>query len=146
MTAEPRSSSAPLLMITAALAIGAGLVIAALLLVSTGRSGDAPKGPFLLGSTAGLREEVEKSPVYIADPTGGDGLWLELRGKELVALSAVPPGNPDDCTVRWRDSVGAYEDCDGERYDGDQLAMYPLEPRDGSLYVDTRRVVEPSGG
>jgi hypothetical protein len=150
MTAEPgatpRWSSTPLLVITAALAIGAGLVIAALLLVATGRSGDAPKGPFPIGSTAGLREEVEKSPVYIADPTGGDGLWLELQDGRLVALSAVPPGRPSSCTVRWRDSVKAYEDCDGKRYDGDQLARYPLQRREGSLYVDTRRVEAPSKG
>jgi hypothetical protein len=146
MTAKPRWSSTPLLVITAVLAIGVGLIIAALLLVSTGRGGDAPKGPFLLGSTAGLREEVEKSPVYIADPTGGNGLWLELQGDALVALSAVPPGNPDDCTVRWRDSVGAYEDCHGDRYDSEELARYPLERRTGSLYVDTRRTEAPSGG
>jgi len=143
MTAEPRSSSVPLLLITAALAIGAGLVIAALLLVASGRGGDAPNGPFPLGSTAGLREEVKKSPVYIADPTGGEGIWLQLRAKEIVALSAVPPGNAKDCTVRWRDSVGAYEDCDGKRYDPDQLSTYRLVPRNGSLYVDTRRVEEP---
>jgi hypothetical protein len=141
--AEPRWSSTPLLVITAALAIGAGLVIAALLLVATGQSGDVPKGPFLLGSTAGLREEVEKSPVFIADPTGGDGLWLELRGREIVAVSAVPPGNTSNCTARWRDSVDAYEDCNGKRYDGDQLATYPLEQREGSLYVDTRRAEAP---
>ena len=50
----------------------------------------------------------------------------------------MPPGNAEDCTVRWRDSVDAYEDCNGKRYDGDELASYPLEQRDGSLYVDTR--------
>lgn len=141
--AKPRWSSTPLLVITAALAIGAGLIIAALLLVATSQSGDVPKGPFPLGSTAGLREEVEKSPVYIADPTGGNGLWLELQGEQLVALSAVPPGSPSSCTVRWRDSVDAYEDCDGKRYRGDQLATYPLEQREGSLYVDTRRADPP---
>jgi hypothetical protein len=148
MTAKPSSeqrwSSTALLVITAAVAIGAGLIIAALLLVASGRSGDAPEGPFLLGSTAGLREEVEKSPVYIADPTGGEGLWLERRGGKFVALVAVPPGGSSDCAVRWRDSVGAYEDCDGERYDGEELATYALEQRDGSLFVDTRRVEEPA--
>ena len=142
-TTRPRWSSTPLLIITAALTIGVGLVIAALLLVASGRSGDAPKGPFLLGSTAGLRDEADKSPVYIADPTGGEGLWLERRGKQLVALSAVPPGNPTDCTVRWRDSVDAYEDCNGKRFDADQLATYPLVERGDSLYVDTRRVEGP---
>jgi hypothetical protein len=146
MTAKPSSSSTPLLVITAALAIGAGLIIAALLLVATGRGGSAPKGPFPLGSTAGLREEVDKSPVYIADPTGGDGLWLERRGKEFVAVVAVPPGGSSDCTVRWRGSIDAYEDCDGNRYDSRELSTYPLEQRNGSLYVDTRRVEEPARG
>ena len=94
MTAKPRSSSTLLLVVTAAVAIGAGLVIAGLLLVATGRGGDAPKGPFPLGSVEGLRDEVEKSPVYIADPTGGEGLWLELDGDRFVALAAVPPGRP----------------------------------------------------
>ncbi len=146
MTANLRSSSTPLLIITAALAIGVGLIIAALLLVSTGQSGNAPKGPFALGSAAGLRSDVKQSPVYIADPTGGDGLWLELAGKKIVALSAVPPGNPQSCAVRWRDSVKAYQDCKGKRFQGEQLAMYPLELRNGSLFVDTRHAVAPTTG
>jgi len=145
MTAKSRSSSTPLLIITGALTIGVGLIVAALLLVSTGQSGDAPKGPFPLGSAAGLRDEVKKSPVYIADPTGGDGLWLELQGKEFVALAAVPPGRSGNCTIRWRDSIKAYEDCKGTRYHPDELATYPLELRDRSLYVDTRRTVAPTG-
>ena len=150
MAAEPRPSkrglsSTPLLVITAALAIGVGLVIAGLLLIATGRSGDAPKGPFPLGSAAGLRDEVKKSPVYIADPTGGEGLWLELDGKQFVAIAAVPPGRSGDCTVRWRDSVAAYEDCKGKRYHAGELATFPLDLRNGSLYVDTRKTQPPAG-
>jgi hypothetical protein len=142
MSTEPQSSSTRLLVITATLAIAAGIIVAALLLLATG-GGDAPRGPFALGSARGLREEVRKSPVYIADPTGGEGLWLALHGKQIVALSAVPPGNSKTCTVRWRDSVNAYEDCKGERYDGDELDRFPLEVRKGSLYVDTRRLASP---
>jgi hypothetical protein len=146
MTAKLRSSSTPLLIITAALAIGVGLIIAALLLVSTGQSGNAPRGPFALGSADGLRGDVQQSPVYIADPTGGDGLWLALHDKDFVAVAAVPPGRSGNCTVRWRDSVKAYQDCHGKRYHADQLSTYPLELRNGTLYVDTRRVVGPKAG
>jgi hypothetical protein len=144
MSATRQSSSTRLLIITAAIAIGVGLIVAALLLVATG-GGDAPKGPFPLGSAAGLRDEVKKSPVYIADPTGGEGLWLALHGKEFVALSAVPPGTSGSCTVRWRDSVKTYQDCNGKRYHDDELATYPLVLRNGSLYVDTRRLEQPTG-
>jgi hypothetical protein len=126
--------------ITLVAAVAAGLVVAGLLLFATSRGGDAPAGPFALGSADGLRRNVrEEGPVYFADPTGGEGLWLDRRDGELVALVAVPPGGDRDCTVRWRDSIGSYVDCDDRRYSADELAVYPVEVRDGLLYVDTRR-------
>ncbi len=144
MTATSKTSTTTLLIITGALAIGVGLIVAALLLVSTGQSGNAPKGPFLLGSAAGLRDEVKQSPVYIADPTGGDGLWLDRLGKGFVAFSVIPPGRSANCSIRWRDSIKAYQDCKSRRYHSDQLATYPLDLRKGLLYVDTRRTVGPT--
>ncbi len=145
-TASPASASATrVLVLTAIAAIAAGLVIAGLLLFATGRSGGAPKGPFALGSVAGLRDEVKQSPVYIADPTGGAGLWLALRDNEIVALSAVAPGNSSSCTVRWRGSVNAYEDCKGARYQAKDLATFPLRRKAGILFVDTRRAIVPPG-
>jgi hypothetical protein len=123
----------------------AGLFIAALLLISTGQSGPSPKGPFLLGSTASLRDEIEQSPVYVADPTGGEGLWLALARGRIVALAAVPPGGSSDCTVRWRSSINAYQDCHGKRYRADALATYTTKNHEGSLFVDTRHTNPPAG-
>lgn len=142
MTSAASQSSVRFYLFAAIAAIAAGLVIAGLLWWTSGRGGGVPSGPFSLGLVEGLQENVEEEgPVYIADPTGGEGLWLDLDGTELVALVAVPPENPRDCPVRWRDTIGSYTDCADVRYDAEDLDRYLVVRREGLLIVDTGRTI-----
>lgn len=147
MTTPATGSTVRVFVYAAIAVIVAGLAIAGLLLWASGRGGDVPAGPFSLGVAASLTTNVEEEgPVYVADPTGGVGLWLDLVDDELVALVAIPPDGRADCPVRWRDSIGFYTDCADERYDPDELDRYAVRRRDGKLIVDTRRTIPPEVG
>ncbi|HZJ26675.1 MAG TPA: hypothetical protein VFF40_06655 [Acidimicrobiia bacterium] len=147
MTSTPGQGTVRAFVFAAIAAIAAGLAVAGLLLWATSRGGGVPSGPFSLGSAEGIQENVrDEGPVYVADPTGGGGLWLDLEGDDLVALVAVPPAGPQNCAVRWRDSIGSYSDCDGARFDSDELDRYVVRRRDGLLIVDTSRTIAPEAG
>jgi hypothetical protein len=146
--ASRRSDTRVLLIATAAV-IGAGLLIAAAILLVSGRA-DTPAvtGPIPFGFAKSLTTKVEKGgPVAYAGTTGDTGFWLALEDGELVALQIRKPGT-DSCNVRWAGSVNSFLDCNGDKVRTTQLARFPTEvpksgDRKGNLLVDLRHTDPP---
>jgi hypothetical protein len=83
--------------------------------------------------------------LYFANPTGGDGFWLDVEDGELVALVLDRP-DTKDCVVKWKAQRDAYVDCNGDALSSNDLDRYKVTigPRDGSpknsVYVDLRKI------
>lgn len=135
-------------LIVATLAVlAAGLVIAAAILLVSGRSKTpALRGPIPFGYAKSLQAKVKTGgPVAYAGTTGDTGFWLAIEHGKLVALKIRRPGS-SDCNVRWAGSVDSFLDCNGKRVRTDQLARYPIEiPKRGGdkgiLLVDLRHTI-----
>jgi len=148
----PARSDRSLLIVTGLLVVAAGLVFTAVLFFATG--GDTSTGkpaPVFIGLRKGLVDNInEDGPRYQANPFGGDGFWLDVEDGELVAFVLDSPG-PGRCTVKWRESRGAYIDCHDQPVDPGDLDRYPViigsraGSPDDSVYVDIR-TVEPAPG
>ena len=142
-----RRSDARALIVAAAAVTGAGLLVAVLILVATGRGGSPREDvPLDLGVAAGITQELrDGGPYYVANPFGGRGIILALEDGEIVALSITRPGT-DDCTVRWRDSKDGFQDCDGNVLQSTDLARYATRvetegDQRGELLVDLRQLL-----
>jgi len=143
-----RGSDTRALVLAAVGAVAAGLLVALALWAATGRGGSPTEyQPFDAGVAAGIKADLKDGgPYYVADPFGGDrSILFALEDGELVALSITRPGT-DDCTVRWRDSRGGFEDCDGNLLESNQLARYATAigtegVQKGALLVDLRELL-----
>jgi len=138
-------SDARLLITATAAVIAAGLLIAAVLLIASGRGG-SPKRyePFSAGLARDLRQELrDGGPFFVADPFGGNrSLLFALEDGQLVALSSTAPGTTS-CAVRWKGTVDRFVDCHGDRYVSTQLDRYESDEAEtgsqkGLLLVDLR--------
>jgi hypothetical protein len=128
--------------------IAAGLVIALVLLVATGReSGHKKAGPFPAGLASAVKSELkEGGPYFFPDPFGGSrNMLLALEDGKVVALSNIVP-NSKTCTVKWRGTLDSFVDCHGDKLKSTELARYELSiPKRGDfkgvLLVDPRQLV-----
>lgn len=109
---------------------------------------------FNAGGAENLAEQIgDGGPLLFSDLVGGERDIVlqhvaddDRRG--WLAFAARPAGAPRDCTVQWQpddeefallDADGEVSgDCDGRTFpvDGTGLPQYPVELRDGDLYVD----------
>ncbi|HZP27907.1 MAG TPA: hypothetical protein VFC99_03055 [Acidimicrobiia bacterium] len=150
MPAAP--SDRRILVIAFAMVAAAGVLIAAALFFATGGGKGDPKqtGPLYLGLASDLRSAINKgSPLYFANPFGGNGFWLDRQAGRFVALDLVLP-NTHDCEVRWKGRVDSYVDCHGDKVGIDDLDRFavrlaPSGNSGQSVYVDLRkRIPAPS--
>ena len=127
------------------LVVVAGVLVALVLLLATGRASSPTKyEPFDAGAVRDIERLLkEGGPYYVADPFGGDrSIMFALEDGEVVALSTTLP-NTRDCTVFWRDSRKAFVDCNDDRHESTDLARYrtTIETKTGAndlLLVDLR--------
>jgi hypothetical protein len=147
MTAMPAApSDRRILVFAIALVAFAGILIAAALFFATGGGKGDPKqtGPLYLGLASDLRSQIAKgSPLYFANPFGGNGFWLDRQNGSFVALALVLP-HTHDCEVKWKGRQDSYVDCHGDKVTIDDLDQYKVSFRNGGnsgrgLYVDLRR-------
>ncbi len=142
----PSRSDRQVLIFATIIVIVAGLVAAGLIFLATGGTNDTPKtAPLFLGLEPELSSTIGTGgPLYFANPFGGRGFWLDQENGKIVALAIDLPKN-SDCLVKWRDSRKAYVDCNGNKFQVDDLDRYLVSvgsvgrgsPKD-SLYVDLR--------
>jgi hypothetical protein len=144
MPAAP--SDRRILVFAIALVVFAGILIAAALFFATGGDKGDPKqtGPLYLGLASQLRSDIKKgSPLYFANPFGGNGFWLDRKDGSFVALDIVLP-NTHDCQVKWRGRVDSYVDCHGDKVGLTDLDQFQVSLRKRGhlgrgVYVDLRK-------
>jgi hypothetical protein len=147
-------SDAKLLMVAAGAVIIAGLLVAAVLLLATGRASSPTKYvAFPAGDATAIRKDLKSGgPFFYPDPFGGDrNILLALEDGQVVALSDIKP-DTKDCRVRWRGSIDSFVDCHDDKVQSTDLARYQSEigqigDNKGELLVDLRRLqAAPAGG
>jgi len=138
-------SDAKLLFMAAGGVVVAGLLVAAVLLLATGRAASPTKYvAFPAGDATAIRNDLEDGgPFFFPDPFGGDrNILLALEHGNVVALSDVKPGT-EDCRVRWRGSIDSFVDCHDGKVQSTDLARYQtaigrIGGNKGELLVDLR--------
>ena len=153
MAAMPAApSDRRILVFAIALVTVAGILIAAALFFATGGAKGDPKqtGPLYLGLASELRAEIKKgSPLYFANPFGGNGFWLDRQSGNFVALDIVLPSTRD-CQVEWKGRQNSYIDCHGDKValaDLDQfkVTLHNAGSSGQSVYVDLRKRIPAAG-
>jgi len=145
-------SDAKLLIVATGGVVVAGLLVAAVLLLATGRASSPTKYvPFDAGVAASIKSELkEGGPYFYADPFGGDrSILLAIEDGKIVALSDVRPGTKA-CRIRWRGSIDSFVDCNDEKLTSRELARYRTDvstfgKSKGELFIDLRNL-EPAPG
>jgi hypothetical protein len=131
--------------VAAAAVIAAGLVVALVLLVATGReSGQKKAGPFPAGLASAVKSDLKDGgPYFFPDPFGGNrNMLLALEDGKIVALANIVP-NSKTCTVKWKGTIDSFVDCHGDKLKSTELARFALSvPKQGSfkgvLLIDPR--------
>ncbi len=149
-TMAPSREDTRILVFATLLVVIAGVIVALVLLLATGRASSPTKyEPFDAGAARDVERLLEEGgPYYVPDPFGGSrSIMFALEDGEVVALSTVMPGTKD-CRVLWRDSRDAFVDCNDARHQSTDLARYvtTVEPREGAndiLFVDLRKKEPP---
>ncbi len=141
----PRLSDRRLLLLTGSFLVVAAVFFGGVLWLATMRD-ESSKGAFFIGLERPLKTHIhEGSPLYFANPSAGDGFWLDIEDGQLVALVLDRPDSKD-CVQKWKDQQDAYIDCNGDAFQSTQLDRYrvTIGPRNGSpkksVYVDLRKV------
>ena len=150
MAVALQRSDAKLLLVAAGAVIVAGLLVAAVLLLATGRASSPTKYvAFPAGDIRAIRTDLKKGgPFFYADPFGGNrSILMALEDGKVVALSAVKPGTKD-CHVRWRGSIDSFVDCNDQKLRSDQLDRFQSSVAEigkykGELLIDLR-IKEPA--
>jgi hypothetical protein len=140
-------SDAKLLLVAAGAVIVAGLLVAAVLLLATGRASSPTKYvAFPAGDATAIRKDLKSGgPFFYPDPFGGNrNILLAIEDGQVVALSDIKPGTKD-CRVRWRGSIDSFVDCNDDKVQSSDLARYQSEVGEigankGELLVDLRRL------
>jgi hypothetical protein len=138
-------SDAKLLLVATGAVVIAGLLVAAVLLLATGRaSGPTKYTAFPAGDATAIRSDLKSGgPYFYPDPFGGDrNILLAVEDGKVVALSDVKPGTKS-CRVRWKGSVNSFVDCNGDKLRSSDLARYQSEvgklgANKGELLIDLR--------
>jgi hypothetical protein len=149
----PSRDDTKILVFATFLVVVAGVLVAVVLLLATGRASSPTKyEPFEAGAARDIERLLkEGGPYYVADPFGGSrSIMFALEDGEVVALSTTLP-NTKDCTVFWRESRKAFVDCNDDRHQSTDLARYAtsIDPRQGAndiLLVDLRKREPPPSG
>jgi hypothetical protein len=136
--------------IATAAVILAGLVVAAVILIGTGRESSQKKaGPFPAGLASAIKSDLKDGgPYFFPDPFGGDkNMLLALEDGKIVALANVVP-NSKDCAVKWKGSQHAFVDCHGDKLQSTELARYASSVGEsgnlkGILLIDPRELLPP---
>ena len=144
MPAAP--SDRRILVIAFAMVTFAGILIAAALFFATGGGKGEPKqtGPLYIGLASDLRSSINLgSPLYFANPFGGNGFWLDREAGKFVALDLVLP-NTNNCQVEWKGRENSYVDCHGDKVGKDDLQRFKVSLAQSgtagqSVYVDLRK-------
>ena len=145
-------SDAQLLLVAAGSVVLAGLLVAAVLLLATGRASSPTRYvPFDAGVASSIKQELKDGgPYFVADPFGGDRtILLAIEGGKVVALSDILPGTTS-CRVRWRGSLDSFVDCHDDKLRSTQMARYRTEigllgANKGELLIDLRHREPPPG-
>jgi hypothetical protein len=140
-------SDAKLLLVATGAVIVAGLLVAAVLLLATGRASSPTKYvAFPAGDATAIRKDLKSGgPFFYPDPFGGNrNILLAIEDGQVVALSDIKPGTKD-CRVRWRGSIDSFVDCNDDKVQSSDLARYQSEvgqigANKGELLVDLRRL------
>src|SRR5664279_5319729 len=105
-----------------------GLVVAAIILLITGRAKNPEiKGPVAFGIARNIRATAKAGgPYAFAGNSGDDGFWMAIEDGKLVALKIQKPGTKD-CNVIWKGSRNTFVDCNGDAIKMRQLARYPID-------------------
>ena len=140
-------SDAKLLLVATGAVIVAGLLVAAVLLLATGRASSPTKYvAFPAGDATAIRKDLKSGgPFFYPDPFGGNrNILLAIEDGKVVALSDIKP-DTKDCRVRWRGSIDSFVDCHDDKIQSTDLARYQSEVGEigankGELLVDLRRL------
>ena len=146
----PSRDDTRILVFATLLVVVAGVLVALVLLLATGRASSPTKyEPFEAGAARDIERLLkEGGPYYVPDPFGKErSIMFALEDGEVVALSTTLPGT-EDCVVFWRDSRKAFVDCNDDRHQSTDLARYETAtrtPENGNslLYVDLRKRIPP---
>jgi len=138
-------SDAKILIVATGAVIVAGLLVAAVLLITTSRASSPTKyTAFDAGVAQSIRKDLKSGgPFFVPDPFGGDrSILLAIEDGKVVALSDLKPGTKD-CRIRWRGSINSFVDCNDKKIKSTALARYQSEvgeigPQKGELLVDLR--------
>jgi hypothetical protein len=147
-----KRSNLPVYLLGIVLVLVLGILIAAAILLVTGRA-KTPKmeGLIRFGQAKSLTEKARTGgPFAYAGSTGDTGFWVALEDGELVALKIRKPGTKD-CNVIWRGSRDTFVDCDDKPIRMDQLARYRVEvpqrgDNKGQFLVDLSSNIPPPAG
>jgi hypothetical protein len=128
----------------------AGVVVAAVILIGTGRESAQKKaGPFPAGLASAVKSDLKDGgPYFFPDPFGGDkNMLLALEDGKIVALSNVVPDSKS-CAVTWKGSQNTFVDCHGDKLRSTALARYASSVgRSGNLkgilLIDPRELLPP---
>jgi hypothetical protein len=145
VTVALQRSDAKLLLVATGAVIVAGLLVAAVLLLATGRASSPTKyTAFPAGDVRAIRTDLKDGgPFFFADPFGGNrSILMALEDGKIVALSATKPGTKD-CQVRWRGSIDSFVDCNDDKLRSDQLERFQSSVAEagkyqGELLIDLR--------
>jgi hypothetical protein len=138
-------SDAKILIVATGAVILAGLLVAAVLLLASGRAASPTKyAPFPAGVAQSIKSQLKDGgPYFFPDPFGGDrNILLAIEGGNVVALRDVLP-NTADCRVKWRGSLDSFVDCHGDKLRSGELDRYQTEigqvgANKGELLIDLR--------
>jgi hypothetical protein len=147
-----KRSNLPIYLLGTVLVLVLGVIIAAAILLVTGRA-KTPKmeGLIRFGQAKSLTEKARTGgPFAYAGSTGDTGFWVALEDGKLVALKIRRPGTKD-FNVIWRGSRNTFVDCNDTPVKIDQLARYRVViPQKGSnkgqFLVDLSSNIPPPAG
>ena len=133
-----------LLIATGIAAIGAGLVVAALVIRAAGGPKTVQEAePVEVGTVANLRRQIgDGGPVLFPDlARGSRAFYVTLVDGKLAALRAYAPGRGTTCSVVWDRKAQRFEDCKDRPVDPHALDRLELTTEGGSndpVVVDPR--------
>jgi hypothetical protein len=141
----PSRDDTRILIFATLLVVGAGVLVAVVLLLATGRGGSPSKyEPFQAGAAKDIKRLLKDGgPYYVADPFGGNrSILFALEDGQVVALSTVVP-NTKDCHVRVKNEGKSFVDCHGDKLQSTELDRYlttvrHLKDANDILLVDLR--------
>src|SRR4051794_16160435 len=120
-----KRSNVPIYLLGTVLVLVLGVIIAAAILLVTGRA-KTPKmeGLIRFGQAKSITEKArDGGPFAYAGSSGDSGFWVAIEDGKLVALKIRKPGTKS-CNVIWRGSRNAFVDCNDNPVKIDQLARY----------------------